>query len=84
VLVEWFVGFVLSVVGGMLDWLPASDEIEMPDLGPIFGIMRTFDAVIPVQPWFDVLAVLGVVLSVVFMFALIRQVWKFVPIIGGG
>lgn len=83
-IVEWFVDFIMGVVTWLLDWLPEADAIAVPDLTPLYGAMRAFDVVVPIQPWFDVLIVIGVVLSIAFLFAVIRQVWKFVPFIGGG
>lgn len=83
-IVEWFVKFITGIIDLLLSWLPAGDALALPDLGPLFGVFRSIDAVVPVQPWFDAVVVLLTVNGLLFAFALIRQLWRFVPIIGGG
>lgn len=82
-IVEWLVSLVLGQISSLLALLPTADRLTF-DLGPAFGVMRTFNAIIPVDAAFSAFAAVATVLGVLFVLGLIRQVWRFVPIIGGG
>lgn len=83
---EWFVQFLLGVVDFFLGWLPESDSLSLPDFGPLFGLLQSADFATAgfISETFAVIAVLLTVNLALFLFATIRQVWRFVPIIGGG
>lgn len=85
-IVEWFVKFITGVVSLLLAWLPTGSTLALPNFAPAFGVMRSLDAATAgvVGETFTVIALLLTVNVMLFSFGLIRQLWRFVPIIGGG
>lgn len=85
-IVEWFVQFILGIVSAVLDWLPETPDTELPDLGPLLGLLHASDVASAgfVSESFAVIGLLLTVNGTLFLFALLRQVWRFLPVIGGG
>jgi hypothetical protein len=84
-IVEWFVDFVLGLVRGLLDLLPeVGSGLGLPDLSPALDVIGSMNALLPMDALFAALAVLLSVEAGLFLFGLLRQVWRFVPFVGGG
>lgn len=80
---EWFVDQVLGTIVTNLLGLVPELQVTVPALGPIFGMMRTLDAYVPVS---EMLAGTGVILSVtlvMLVWRLVRIFLSHVPGIGG-
>jgi hypothetical protein len=84
-IVEFLVELALGFVDLMVGWLPASDAWDLPELAPLFGYFVTLDyAAAGVLS--ETLLVVSLILSVMlvlFMFAVVRAVFGYVPFIGG-
>lgn len=82
-IVNAIVGFATSAVSGVLGFLPAGTGTTF-NLAPAFGIMLTLDSFVPLHEALAGVAVCAALYVAVFSFGLVRQVWRFIPIIGGG
>lgn len=85
-IIEWFIKFIFDIIDFVLSWLPTADEWSVPDLGPLFGLLHSADIASSgfVSESFAVATILLSLNLILFMFGLLRQLWRFVPFIGGG
>lgn len=84
-IVEFVLNAGLALAGAALSVLPQSDPLDLADgASAAIGLVRMFDGGLPIH---ETLALAGVFLlaySAVVGFAVIRQLWRFVPVVGGG
>jgi hypothetical protein len=73
-----------GVVIGLLGFLPSGAGVGALDLGGAFGVMKTFDAWLPIHETLTGVAVCIALLGAVFGFALFRQALRFVPFVNMG
>lgn len=95
-IVEWFVQFVRNVYNFATGWIDActtfvnavcqSEIPPMPELDTLMSWMATLDYASGgvVGSSLGAIGVYLCILLILFAFGLIRQVWRFVPFIGGG
>lgn len=93
-IVEWFVGFMRGLWDGFVEWMNNCTETveaicgtpELPDISPFFAWLATLDFASAgvVGETFTAIGVFLCVFLLLFLFALIRQLWKTIPLIGGG
>jgi len=81
-LIDLVVTTFLGLLTGLLGLLPFGSWSF--DLSPAFGIMESLDAWLPMHEALTASAAAAGVIAAVFAFGLLRQVWKFVPFVGGG
>jgi len=82
-LIDVIVVAVLGFLRGLLSLLPWGDAFSL-DLSPAFGAMMALDDFLPIH---EILTAAGLYIGVVgglFAFGVLRQVWRFVPVVGGG
>jgi hypothetical protein len=84
VILNAVVHILTGIMTGLVGLLPSGAGMSALDLAPAFGIMGTLDAWLPIHEVVTAAAVCIALLGAVFGFALFRQAWRFVPIIGGG
>ena len=82
---EFFVGFAIGLLDFVVGWLPDETAVAFPDLGPLFGAMHTLDYATGgfVSASFDAFVVVLGVMFVLFLYAVIRQVFSHAPLVGG-
>ncbi len=81
---EWFVGMVLGLVVTLAQAVLPTVTPPTFDIAPAIGLAKSLDAGLPVSEAITGIGVLLAVLLATWGFALLRQVWRFVPVIGGG
>lgn len=84
-ILEWFFSMILGLLTALASLLPATDDLVIPDLGPLFGMMRSLDAATSgvITETFTVATVLLSILVLLFMYGIIRQVISHLPFVGG-
>jgi hypothetical protein len=70
---EWVVSAILSLVLALVELLPgeATDTIDLPSFGPMVGLARLYDSILPVHEVVDFAVTLLGVSLVIFNVKLI-------------
>jgi hypothetical protein len=82
-IVEWFVTFVLNIVGAFVSLFPVG-AVTIPTFGPLVGLVREVDTVLPVHEALTAMLGLYGLAGAVYGFRLLLQIKRHVPFIGGG
>lgn len=82
-LVDAVVTAFLGALTGLLGLLPSGDAVSL-DLSPAFGVMLTLDGFLPLHEALSAAGLAAGVVAAVFAFGVLRQAWRFVPLVGGG
>jgi hypothetical protein len=78
---------VTSVVGllhGVLSPLPDAGSLGLGNFGPLFTMLGTLNQAIPVYEFGQMLAVYFAVQIAMAGYIVVRALWRFVPLVGGG
>jgi hypothetical protein len=84
VITEWFIQAVLALVSVPLAVLPVLSPAPTFDVSAAFSGAMAFNAGVPVTEMVAGIGILLAAASASFLFGVVRQVWRFVPFIGGG
>lgn len=82
-ILEWFVDFVLSLLGAVMDLIP-DVTLDLGSFAGVFGVIGAFNAVIPLDTMLQGSLVVLTVTGFMFVLKVLQTLLAHIPWIGGG